>query len=91
VITALPKNVLQKVASKIFNTKIDRKSNLSRLWAFLGEDLLLANGVAMAAARRKTGGLQWGDFPSESGAKTHREMMGDCPPSFFGLKNRGEF
>jgi hypothetical protein len=53
-------------------------------------DRLLANGVAMAAARRKTGGIQlWGDFPWESGAKTHRKTMGRCAPSFSGLKNRG--
>jgi hypothetical protein len=38
-------------------------------------DRLLANGVAMAEARRKAGGLQWGDFPWESGAKTHWKMI----------------
>jgi hypothetical protein len=27
------------------------------------KDRLLANGVAASAARRKTGGLQWGGFP----------------------------
>jgi hypothetical protein len=55
-------------------------------------DRLLANGVngvAVAAARRKSGALQWGDLPWESGAKTHRKMMGDCPPLFSGQKNRG--
>jgi len=52
-------------------------------------DRLLANGAAMAAARRKTGGLQWGDFPWESGAKNHRKTMGPWSPSFSGLKNRG--
>jgi hypothetical protein len=41
------------------------------------KDRLLANGVAMAAARRKSGGLQWGDFPWESGAKTHRKTGGN--------------
>ena len=34
----------------------------------------------MAAARRKAGGLQWGDFPWESGAKTQRKMMGAWSP-----------
>ena len=52
-------------------------------------DRLLANGAAMAAARRKTGGLQWGDFPWESGAKNHRKTTGPWSPSFSGLKNRG--
>jgi hypothetical protein len=31
---------------------------------------------------------QWGDFPWESGANTHRKTMGAWPPSFSGLKNR---
>jgi hypothetical protein len=33
----------------------------------------------MAAARRKTGGLQWGDFPWGSGAKNHRKTTGPWP------------
>jgi hypothetical protein len=45
-------------------------------------DRLLANGVAMAAARRKAGGLQWGDFPWESGAKTHRNSFSLRPVVF---------
>jgi hypothetical protein len=35
----------------------------------------------MAAARRKSGALHWGDLSWESGAKTHRKVIGDCPPS----------
>jgi hypothetical protein len=32
-------------------------------------------------------GLIRGDFPWESGAKTHREMAGRCAPSFLGILN----
>jgi hypothetical protein len=35
-------------------------------WQAITSDRLLANGAAMAAARRKTGGLQWGDLSWES-------------------------
>jgi hypothetical protein len=29
--------------------------------------------------------VEWGDFPWESGAKTHGKTMGRCAPPFSGL------
>jgi hypothetical protein len=63
----------------------------TRAGAIPRKDRLLANGVAASAARRKTGGLQWGGFPWGSGARNGRKFMGGCPPQTTALKNEGPY